>query len=193
MIVSLFKAAMGKISASYINLPVAGSSQLKFRERVYCYELYHQLRVAQELQEFKELLGSLQIAGEPDKTGNQAAEKYDLALTKPDLIIHLPGEMERNFIVGEVKPAVASWKSIAADLSKLAKFTARGKMNYTCGVFILFGEGKVREKTVVRRLQKAIGYVPSDLNLDLTRLECFWHKNADPLVRRYSHQTNTFV
>jgi hypothetical protein len=190
MVASLFNAAMGKISASYINLPFAGSSQLKFRERVYCYELYHQLCVAQELQEFKEMLGGLQIAGEPDKTGNPEAEKNNLALTKPDLIIHLPGEMGRNFIVGEVKPAVASWKSIVADLCKLAKFTAKEKMNYRCGVFILFGEGKVREKTVLRRLQKAIGHVTGNLKLDLSRLECFWHKNASPLVHRYSFQNN---
>ena len=33
-----------RMDAHYFQLPVAGSEEPVFRERVYCYELYHQLR-----------------------------------------------------------------------------------------------------------------------------------------------------
>jgi hypothetical protein len=191
MVIDLLKNAMEKISASYINLPVADNSQLKFRERVYCYELYHQLRVAQGLQQFA-ALASLQAAGEPDKAGHQLAEKYDLSKVKPDFIIHLPGNMGKNFLVGEVKPVVAGWKSIAADICKLAKFTDKEKMNYSYGVFVLFGERNTREQTILRRLKRAFNSIPQNLNLDRNRIECFWH-TAVNVVRHYSNQIESFV
>ena len=64
------------------------------RERVYCYEFYHQLR---------RRLGQVsqyQVAGEIDKAGVRN-EVEDL---KPDLVVHQPGNHLGNYSVFEVKP-----------------------------------------------------------------------------------------
>lgn len=47
MYFSLIQCAMARVEAKYILLEVAGGNP-KHRERVYCYELYHQMRCLQE-------------------------------------------------------------------------------------------------------------------------------------------------
>lgn len=59
----LYKACK-KIESSYIRLDVASSEEQIYRERVYCYELYHQLRC---------ILGKnfpYKLNGEIDKAGH---------------------------------------------------------------------------------------------------------------------------
>src|SRR4030043_1988755 len=83
-----------KIEPHYFQIPTAGSDELIYRERVYCYELYHQLRIA---------LGddfSYKLDGEVDKAGHLSIRGGK----KPDFIVHIPDEMDRNLVVIEVKP-----------------------------------------------------------------------------------------
>ena len=64
------KTALGKIDSHYIQLPVAGSKERKYRERVYCYELYHQLRCCLgDTFEYK-------LHGEVDKEGHPNCEGF---------------------------------------------------------------------------------------------------------------------
>lgn len=84
------------IDSHYIKLNVAGSAKQIYRERVYCYELYHQLRC---------VLGDsslYELNGEVDKAGHPIIQKA-LGAKKPDLIVHVQGKMAKNLAVIEVK------------------------------------------------------------------------------------------
>jgi hypothetical protein len=90
---SLIDAAE-KIEPHYFQLPVAEGEEPKYRERVYCYELYHQLRC---------ILGDnfqfqYKLNGEVDKRGHPIFRKAK----KPDFIVHSPGDMKHNLVVIEV-------------------------------------------------------------------------------------------
>ena len=92
----LEKAGEKMEDSHYFQIQFAGSNELKFRERVYCYELYHQLR---------NILGDefrYKLDGEVDKEGHPFYPK--LGPKKPDLIVHVPHDMDWNLAVIEVKP-----------------------------------------------------------------------------------------
>ena len=88
--------ATGKIESHYFQLPVAGDERPIFRERVYCYELYHQLRCTL-VDDFPYVLD-----GEVDKAGHPIL-RTELGAKKPDFIVHMPGQMDQNLVVIEVR------------------------------------------------------------------------------------------
>ena len=89
-IVEALVQATQAIGAPYFLLPVAGRDRPIKRERVYCYELFHQLRLALHDSQ-------LTLTGEPDKRGHP-----DFPPINPDFILHTPGCHERNTAVVEV-------------------------------------------------------------------------------------------
>ena len=91
----LIKRAMAHVEAKYILLEVAGGNP-KHRERVYCYELYHQMRC---LQEQCALQNKFTINGEIDKRGPQEVDED----FNPDFVMHTPKSMKNNGCVVEVK------------------------------------------------------------------------------------------
>lgn len=103
--------ASAELPPEYFHRPVAGAEETAFRERVYCYELYHRWRCHwQEGFRFS-------LNGEVDK------QKHPLipGAWKPDFLVHVPGEMA-NLLVVEVKPSTADLKKMAEDLQKLTSF-----------------------------------------------------------------------
>ena len=86
-----------------------------YRERVYAYELYHQLRVRWPAWPY--LLG-----GEIDKEGHPLIRGGLLHGVKPDMVVHIPGGMDNNLAVLEVKPATARTARAVQDLKKLTAF-----------------------------------------------------------------------
>ena len=97
----IFEAATAAIDPDYFLLPVSGREHPIYRERVYCYELYHQIRVRWP--------GDTRhtLAGEIDKSGHPLIRGNGLDNCKPDFLVHLPGEMEGNYAAIEVKPVTA--------------------------------------------------------------------------------------
>lgn len=93
-------------------LPVPGQANPIHRERVYCYELYHQLRVVTG-----DTFG-YSLGGQVDKAVHPILSKADLGKTKPDLLVHKSGGMDDNLIVMEVKPVNAKPRDIRNDLQK---------------------------------------------------------------------------
>ena len=79
------KRATAKVPSQYMLFPVAGEANPIYRERVYCYELYHQLRVATG-DDFGYSLG-----GGVDKARHPILREFALDKTKPDLLVHQPG------------------------------------------------------------------------------------------------------
>ena len=91
----LIRDAMMQVKRNYIILKVAGGSS-EHRERVYCYELYHQMRC---LQTQCNLQDEFTINGEIDKKGHPTIPHN----FNPDFVMHEPGNDDKNGCVIEVK------------------------------------------------------------------------------------------
>jgi len=127
---SLRQAGKMMVDKHYFQLPVAGEESPTFRERVYCYELYHNLR---------NVLGDAfpyKLDGEVDKTGHPVIP----GKKKPDFIVHIPGEMEHNLAVIEVKPVTVNGQDLEHDLKKLVWLLDHG--NYFRTIMLIYGDGK---------------------------------------------------
>jgi hypothetical protein len=126
--IALLYAATPQIENSYFELAVAGQEEMIFRERVYCYELYHQLRTIMP-SEFDYMLD-----GELDKSGHP----YITGAVKPDFLVHKRGMMNRNLVVIEVKPITASREGITKDINTLSDFILR--WNYFRAIYLFYGD-----------------------------------------------------
>lgn len=164
-IVQALIAASGRISAEYFLLPVAGLSHPIKRERVYCYELYHQLRLAL-------CHSQLTLTGEPDKRGHPAFE-HDKKLN-PDFILHTPGVHGHNTAVVEVECRL-QLKHLTKDLKNLKLMRTKG---YSELVLLLFGAKQVPWERLKRAAAKA--------EIDLRDVVVLLHQMAsEPATRQY--------
>jgi hypothetical protein len=163
--------ASSQIGDEYFELPIAGMTEEEaaVRERVYCYELYHRWRCHWP-DGFRYLL-----TAEVDKKRHSLISDSP----KPDFLVHVPGSMEHNLLVMEVKTCNLYDPKTA--LKNLIKFRSELKdqkgrpANYHAAYFWVFGIGKqgLREEleSVVSQFDKA------DLNLI-----CFF-AHEGPLTR----------
>ena len=103
--------ASSQVGEQYFQLPVAGREDPEYRERVYCYELYHCWR-SRWPEDFP-----FSLSGEIDKSGHPLIRNNP----KPDFLVHMPGEMT-NLLIVEVKPANAQVGRLLEDLEKLTSF-----------------------------------------------------------------------
>ena len=165
--------ATGKVKAAYMELPVAGREERVYRERVYCYELYHQIR--QDSEEDDPYV----LWGEPDKSGHAL---IGLGQVKPDFIFHKPRIMSNvaNVAVVEVKPIKARNEDIGKDVKTLLKFLKKG---YSGGVHLVYGgyQGNAIERFREIHEQKSRRLTKGTLVL-------LWHKReGEPaeVVRRH--------
>jgi len=129
------KEAVRRIDRHYFQLDVADSKNPIYRERVYCYELYHQLRC---------ILGNsfqYKLDGEIDKRAHPIIEP-ELGAKKPDFIVHMPGEMDRNLVIMEVKSVNVKDKinKLRKDLKTLKGFL--DKAGYYRAIMLIYGNGK---------------------------------------------------
>lgn len=126
-VVDLLKRATHEIPAEYFRLPVTDIPLGKWRERVYCYELYHQLRCIWS-KGFRYSLG-----GEVDKISCPNFRETKIPRAKPDLLVHSPGNMRDNLAVIEVKPTVGlSTARVRKDIRTLKYF--KSNAGYEAGV-----------------------------------------------------------
>jgi len=125
----ILQAATAAVPAEYFLLPLHGADPI-YRERVYCYELYHQMRCLWP----KET--AYRLNGEVDKRSHPYFQ--DEEQPKPDLLVHQPGTGD-NFAAIEVKPAGAATRNIRKDLSTLALLAQRA--GYRRLIYLIYGEG----------------------------------------------------
>ena len=119
--------ASSQVGLEYMQLPVAGAEEQEYRERVYCYELYHRWRCHWP-EDFP-----FSLSGEVDKARHPLIRKS----LKPDFLVHIPGEMT-NLLIVEVKPQNADETNMADDLVKLTRFR-RAPANYHAAYFWVYG------------------------------------------------------
>jgi hypothetical protein len=130
--IDFLREATSKIDKNYFNLPTAGNSKGAWRERVYCYELYHQLRLLWP-RDFPYTLN-----GEVDKAGHYHLTNTEAASKKPDLLVHVPGSMDQNLAVVEVKATAQLPDDVEKDFHTLKVFKDQAK--YGAGILLLFGD-----------------------------------------------------
>jgi hypothetical protein len=162
------------VNEGYMRLPVAGADP-KYRERVYCYELYHQLR-CQWGASFPYVL-----CGEIDKRKHAYVCGDFLDNIKPDFLVHEPGQMDpgSNLLAIEVKPANTTSIKIVEDLQKLTALRSALKnsydqsANYQHAIFWLYGglpDDWDELKDQLRRDKFE--------NVDIRLVRCFVHQHA---------------
>ena len=150
------------IGDSYFLLPIAHRDRPIKRERVYCYELFHQLRLA--LQD-----SHLTLTGEPDKRGHP-----DFPPINPDLILHLPGGHEENATAVEVECRV-DLEHLIKDLRNLNIMRDRG---YVTLVLLLFANDTVPWPKLVLAARET--------GIDLGEIVVLLHKAAgQPATREH--------
>ena len=128
----ILRQATGQIDEDYFQLPTAGQDDAIYRERVYCYELYHQLRSGWPLD------SPFRLSGEIDKTGHPLIRDGPLRRVKPDLLVHIPGQMA-NAVAIEVKPVSLNTNGLTKDLETLSGFLMLA--DYERAALLVYGPG----------------------------------------------------
>lgn len=164
-IVQALTTASGRVSAKYFSLPVAGLELPIKRERVYCYELYHQLRLVLVDTQFT-------LTGEPDKRGHPAFEHGKKP--NPDFIFHVPGGHEHNSAIVEVECRF-DLKHLTKDLKTLSLMRDKG---YQELVLLLFDAQQVPWERLNRAAEVA--------EIDLMNVVVLLHQEAGvPATRQH--------
>lgn len=124
--------AADRIPWEYFQLPVFGKEDPIYRERVYCYELYHQLRI---LLEEDAALDGYVLSGEIDKQGHPVIRPC-----APDFVFHNPGAMQ-NLVIVEVKPINAAIEGVLKDRETLEYFLSP-EIGYQAGIELIYGQNE---------------------------------------------------
>ena len=166
----LLISATEKIADDYFKLPVADSEDPIYRERVYCYELYHHLRSSWPED------STYSLAGEIDKSGHPLIRGNELDRVKPDILVHEPGSMENNLTIMEVKPINARREGIEKDVNTLGKFLKFA--NYQSAILLFYGSGDIKGKYEIA--QKYQQYLGSNV-----QIHYWWHEHSQSAAKRY--------
>lgn len=129
--------ATGRIDIDYFQVMVAERENPVYRERVYCYELYHQIRSLMNWDAFYQLDGELDKAGYP-------LVYPQVGRVKPDFLVHQHGVMNNNIVAMEVKPINATERNIVKDINTLGKFLRFA--HYYRSIYLVYGDGDNIEK-----------------------------------------------
>lgn len=126
----IIREATAAIDVIYFQLRVDGGDPV-YRERVYCYELYHQMRSVWPPD------ARFSLNGEVDKRAHPQWGRIQARIASPDLLVHTPGHMDGNHCVIEVKPGNARRKGIEKDLLTLSQFRVRA--GYERAILLFYG------------------------------------------------------
>lgn len=158
------------IPQAYVDFPYAknnGGTDITHLERVYCYELYHQLRCRWPI--FLHETGiNYSLNGEVDKGGNPTVSGI-IDKAKPDLLIHVPGNHTNNLVVIEVKRIDADPNEIETDLVKLTNFrrSVEKFQAYAAAYLLIFGNERDRINLFRK---KAFSFEKGKVDLSLIKL-----------------------
>ncbi|HBJ86331.1 MAG TPA: hypothetical protein DDZ88_21240 [Verrucomicrobiales bacterium] len=148
----LLKEASKKVTEDYFKLPIASKVEEDYRERVYCYELYHQMRCLWSRFHNPD---KLTLTAEVDKRGHEHFIKTLLDSKIPDFLVHVAGGMGNNHTVMEVKTAKADSAKLSQDLIKLNDFMNMRSGAYQHGILLIFGDSKRIKEEVIKAREKA--------------------------------------
>ena len=125
----ILQSATASIEGSYFLLRIDGGSPIP-RERIYCYELYHQMRLRWPIR------SPYILNGELDKRAHPILRDLGIDNVTPDFLVHTPGSMDGNFAVIEVKNTISP-RGVQKDLDTLDRFVR--KAGYKRAIYLLYG------------------------------------------------------
>ena len=148
MYIDLIRQAIHKVEQKYFRLEVTYGNNFIVRERVFCYELYHQMRILLEGRT------DLTLNGEPDKRFHDEIHKPDWA--NPDFILHKPGSWFYNTVVCEVKGTLnpKDPRGVIKDLKTLLVYVEQ--YQYKSGVFIIYNHSLEELKGFLKKHKEKI-------------------------------------
>jgi hypothetical protein len=111
------------------------------------------------------------LDGEADKSGHSIIEKY-VGKVIPDFIVHIPGSMEHNLTVMEVKPIVGTKKGFIKDVNNLSKFL-RPEINYYRSILLVYGNDDTLMGNIIELISSMVKDIPSG------SFYLMWHKQSD--------------
>jgi hypothetical protein len=141
----ILSEATAAIACGYFHLNIDGGDPV-YRERVYCYELYHQMRLRWPSG------CQFSLNGEVDKISHPILRNLRADHSKPDFLVHRPGDMKGNHAIIEVKKAEATNKGICKDLRTLDQFIQT--VHYQRAIYLLFGYEA--DRCLVDRVQSIV-------------------------------------
>lgn len=133
-------AATAAIEHGYFYLYIDGGAPI-YRERVYCYELYHHMRRLWPADY------PYSLNGEVDKRAHPILRKLEAEFHTPDFLVHTPGSMAGNSTIIEVKHALAQAEGIRKDIRTLDLFVST--VGYRRAIYLMYGD-EANERLVER-------------------------------------------
>lgn len=156
----IISEATAAIEQGYFRVEIDGGMPV-YRERVYCYELYHQMR--------SRWPAGYCLNGELDKIAHPILKKLHADKRKPDFLVHKPGDMSWNHAIIEVKTAGAARCDIHKDISTLDLFVR--KVGYQRAIYLFFGHAA--DDGLIDRIQSA-----ADEFDELVPIEIWFHSKV---------------
>lgn len=166
------KKALKRVNEKYIEISMYQLPNNRYRERVYCYELYHQLR---------EILGDgykYMLDGELSKNAHPIIEK-EIGAKIPDFLVHYRSEMDHNLAIIEVKPIKSvndSISNLEEDLDKIIDFIETAEYQY--GIMLIYSNGSdLLDNNIIDVFKDRTDQYPNKIVL-------VWHPgpNIDPEI-----------
>ena len=175
--------ATERMEQYYFKIAMAKSMGHFFRERVYCYELYHLLKLG--LQCFPYTL-----QGEMDKIGNSIFHR-EIGAVKPDFILHRQGTMENNLAVMEVKPLKnARRPQLKKDINTLTGFLDLG---YYRAIHLIYGSLSRNDGGISKIIRIYREFMtPTRLNAYRGKLLLYWHRTSGEPAIIYNWEREIF-
>ncbi|GGM46413.1 hypothetical protein ACFFX1_18645 [Dactylosporangium sucinum] len=138
----LLDKAAQQVADPWFALPYSSwnvtTTQNAYRERVYCYELYHQIRVLSDSDGRAAGAPLFVASGELNKSGLHSVIQG--GKHQPDLVWHVPGNAHENAVVVEIKSLPGFMKhGPRKDLETLAAFLEAGERSYERGILLIYG------------------------------------------------------
>lgn len=162
---AIIEDATARIGPGYFLINIDGGDPI-YRERAYCYELYHQMRLRWPAHT------DFCLNGEIDKAAHPILRTLGADRAKPDLLVHQPGYMKCNHAIVEVKSPEADARGIRKDLETLSLF--KSKVSYQRAIYLIYG---YEAAAVAKRVLRIAGEVQ-----DLEAIELWLHQNPDEVA-----------
>lgn len=159
--IDLIKHALPQVGPGYFILTTTYEPSGIVRERVFCYELYHQLR--------KIMTTNLDLTlnGEIDKRGHIDFAQNDQK--NPDFVFHIPGTHEGNTLVIEVKGKLNPCVDIKKDFNTITTFIE--KYGYIAGIFVLYNHSLSELKQTAGQVLRRFMTRPSANSIHILTIE----------------------
>ena len=158
----ILKKATETIEGKYFQLSLDGGDPV-YRERLYCYELYHRMRCLWPATDFY-------LNGEVDKAAHPILQQWGADRKKPDFLVHTPGSMAGNNTIIEVKHVESSGAKILKDLETLTLFVT--KVGYQRAILLFFGYDTIDK--IEAKVRNQVGNVPQGV----AQFELWFHNNV---------------